>query len=293
MQRDDAMAIGTAAVYALCFIAIKAGLAYAPPLAFGGLRALIGGAALLSAALVTQRCLLPSRRMWRWIPTIALTGTTFTYGAMFLSPMFTRAGVASVIGNIQPLFVIVLARLFLREHMTRGKWITLGMGLAGVVLFSAQYLFVTEAGTGNEIAGAALALFASLGTAISTVLFKRSGAREGSVVISGWSLVLGSVPLLLTSVIAERERSITLNATFVTTLLFLALAGTALTTAIWYSLVQRNEASRMAMYLFLIPAFGMVIARFALSEQAGWQEVAGTALIVTGMIIGARTRNMH
>ena len=47
MRRDDAMAIGMAAVYALCFIAIKTGLAYAPPLAFGGLRALIGGVVLL------------------------------------------------------------------------------------------------------------------------------------------------------------------------------------------------------------------------------------------------------
>ena len=47
MRRDDAVAIGMAAVHALCFIAIKTGLANAPPLAFGGLRALIGGVALL------------------------------------------------------------------------------------------------------------------------------------------------------------------------------------------------------------------------------------------------------
>ncbi len=63
MRRDDAMAIGMAAVHALCFIAIKTGLAYAPPLAFGGLRALIGGVVLLGLALVAQQRPLPSRRI--------------------------------------------------------------------------------------------------------------------------------------------------------------------------------------------------------------------------------------
>lgn len=284
VQRDDIAAAGVAAVNALCFVAIKTGLAYAPPLAFGGLRALIGGAALLAAALVTRRPVLPPTSMRHWIPAIALTGTTFTFGAMFLSPMFTGAGVASVLANMQPLFVIVLAGLFLRERMTRGKWITLGMGLAGAALFSAQALLTP----GSDAAGAALSSLTSLGAATATVLFKLSGARDSVVTITGWSLMLGSAPLLLASAIAERDAAVILNAPFVATLLFLALAGTALTNVVWYGLVQRNDAGRMALFLFLIPVFGLAVAAVALGEPIWWQEGAGAALIVAGMIAGAR-----
>lgn len=287
VRRDDAVAVLMAAVYALCFVAIKTGLAYAPPLLFGGMRALIGGAVLLGIALVARQRALPSQRMWRWIPAIALTGTTLTFSAMFLSPMFTGAGVASVLANMQPLFVIVLAGLFLRERMTRGKWITLVMGLAGALLFSAQALFAPGGDTRGEVNGAALALLTSLGAAAATVLFKRSGASEGILAITGWSLVLGSVPLLLASANAESAAPVTLNASFAATLLFLALAGTALTTAVWYWLVQRNEASHVAMYLFLIPVFGLAVATTVLGERVSWQEGAGATLIVAGMIAGA------
>lgn len=289
VRRDDIAAAGVAAVFALCFVAIKTGLAYAPPLAFGGLRALIGGAALLGVALLVRQRVLPSRQMWRWIPAIALTGTTFTFGAMFLSPMFTGAGVASVLANMQPLFVIILAAVFLRERMTRGKWVTLGLGLAGAALLSAQALLAP----GGDAVGVALALLASLGAATSTVLFKRSGAGDGIVAITGWSLALGSVPLLLAGAVAKRGIAVTLNAPFAATLLFLALAGTALTSVVWYWLVQRNEASRMAMYLFLIPVFGLAVAAVALGEPIRWQEGAGAALIVAGMIAGARADGGH
>jgi len=43
-------ALGLSAIYAFCFIAIKAGLAFAPPLLFAGLRAEIAGVVLLGFA---------------------------------------------------------------------------------------------------------------------------------------------------------------------------------------------------------------------------------------------------
>ena len=51
-------------IYALCFVAIKAGLPYAPPLLFGGLRALIAGVALLGLAGALGQSLWPARRAW-------------------------------------------------------------------------------------------------------------------------------------------------------------------------------------------------------------------------------------
>jgi len=88
---------------AICFPAIKTGLAFSPPLKFAALRTLIAGLALLAAtALMRQRIWLP-KRLVRWILPLGLIATTFTFGSMFLSPMFTSTAVASVLGNVQPL----------------------------------------------------------------------------------------------------------------------------------------------------------------------------------------------
>lgn len=58
-----AVAVLLAGVYALCYSAIKAGLAYAPPLAYAGLRALLAGGALLALLAIRGQPLLPPRRL--------------------------------------------------------------------------------------------------------------------------------------------------------------------------------------------------------------------------------------
>ena len=100
-------------IYAVCFVVIKAGLAYVPPLYYGGLRALIGGAALLPVLVVLREPVLPERRHCPWVLALALISYSVAFGAMFLSPTRTEAGIASVLGSTQPLFAVVLAALFL------------------------------------------------------------------------------------------------------------------------------------------------------------------------------------
>jgi drug/metabolite transporter (DMT)-like permease len=107
-----------AVIYALCYSAIKQGLAYAPALCYAGLRASLGGVALLVVAAVRGKSVIAPRRLWPWIPLLALTGTFVEYVAMFLSPGRTGAGISSVLGNTGPLMVIALAAFMLGERLT-------------------------------------------------------------------------------------------------------------------------------------------------------------------------------
>lgn len=158
-------------IFAVCFTAIKAGLAFAPPLLFGGLRALIGGAILLLVLVALRAPLLPARRYWPLVLAVAATSTTIGFGAMFLSPGRTGAGIASVLGNTQPLFALVLAAFFLGERATRGRLVALLLGLGGVTLISYPALAGADA---YGISGAVLALAASAGMATGSVLVKRA-----------------------------------------------------------------------------------------------------------------------
>jgi drug/metabolite transporter (DMT)-like permease len=65
------------AIYATCYAAVKAGLPFAPPLWFGGLRALIAGLALFGLMIIVRLQLFPARREWPLLLTLALTGTAF------------------------------------------------------------------------------------------------------------------------------------------------------------------------------------------------------------------------
>ncbi len=278
------MLIGLSGSYALCFTVIKAGLAFAPPLLFGGLRALIGGVALLGLAIVFRRPSLPPPESWGSVVALALTATMLGYGAMFLSPGRTGAGIASVLGNTQPLIVVVLAAVFLGERITSSRWITLALGFTGVTLIAWQALAGSDA---YGLSGAVLALTASASAAIGSVIFKRMQVTTGLLAITAWQLILGSLPLLAVSALIERSMPVIWNFQFVGQLLFLALVGTALASTAWYWLVQRGQVSHLALFLFLVPVFGLGIAGLVFGERVNLLEGVGSLLTVAGIGIAA------
>ena len=273
--------MGITLIYALCYALIKAGLAFAPPLSFAGLRALLAGVALLGLALLQKAPVLPSGVAWRELLALAITATTLTYGAMFLSPGRTGAGIASVLGNTQALFTLGLAVIFLGERLTPGKLAGLFLGFAGVVLISYPALIAADA---YGLSGALLALTASVGAAAGSVIFKRTGTRSNVLTITAWQLIVGSLPLLALSAVVERGVGVIWNAEFIILLLFLALVGTSLAAAVWYALVQRDDVGRLTLFFFLVPVFGLAIAVVIFGEQVSLLQGLGAALTVAAMV---------
>jgi drug/metabolite transporter (DMT)-like permease len=272
--------LGLTAIYSLCFAAIKAGLPFAPPLRFAALRGLIGGVALLMVMAARRQRLLPSHQSWPWIIAVGITATTIAFGAMFLSPGRTGAGIASVLGNIQPVLVPALAAIYLDERMTRGKWAALAFGVIGVTLIASPVL--TGVST-DGVVGPALALAASVGLAVSTIIVKRMGPRIDILMLTAWQLIVGGLPLLAASAILERDVAIVWSASFVGLLLFLALVGTAVANVIWYWLLQPADVGRLTMFFFLVPVFGLAIAALAFDEKVGLREGSGVVVVLAGM----------
>ena len=242
-----------AAIYAVCYAAIKAGLAFAPPLRFAGLRAVAAGAVLVPVVLLLGPPVLPPRRTWAGLFALAATGTILSYGAMFLSPGRTGAGIASVLGNTTPLIVMVLAAAFLGESITRSKATALGLGLAGAGLIA--FPAISAPGRGG-VWGVFLPLLAASGAAAEGVLAKRMRLARELVCVAAWQLLLGGAGLLLLSAWFEPGRTVEWGPRFIGLLLFLALVGTAGATTLWYWLVQQEEVSRLSLVLFLVPSAG-------------------------------------
>jgi drug/metabolite transporter (DMT)-like permease len=278
-RRRTLLVLLIALVYALCYVAIKAGLPLAPPLRFAGLRAAVAGAALLLLLAATRRSPLPTRQRWPGILLLAALGA-FSYGAMFLSPSRTGAGIASVLGNTTPLFAILLAAAVLRERITPSKLIALVLGFAGVSLIA--YPAITGP-SGAGLVGAVLPLLVAVGGATESVVIKRLDVGGDILRVAGWQLLLGGLSLLALSAWVERDASILWGTRFATLLAFLALVGTAFTTALWYWLLQRDEVGRLSLYLFLVPVLGLGLAAALYGERLGAVEWAGVAVTLVGL----------
>jgi O-acetylserine/cysteine efflux transporter len=279
-----ALTVLIAILYAVCYSVIKAGLAFAPPLRYAGLRVLVAGVALLGFAAVRGKPLRVERRLWPAVAGIAVLSTTIGFGAMFLSPGRTGAGIASVLGNTGPLMVVGLAAALLGERLTRGKMVALLLGFSGVSLIAYPGLAGPDA---YGFVGLLLPLVAAAGSAAESIIVKRADIRDAVLGVAAWQLMIGSVPLLALSALFEGEQSVVWSPTFVGLLFYLALAGTALPTVLWYWLVQRDEVGRLSLMLFLAPVLGLLFAAALFGERIGVLEAAGVALAVSGTIVVA------
>lgn len=274
-----AAALGLAAIYAVCFVAIKTGLAFAPPLLFAGLRAEIAGVALLGLVGV-RRPLASVPMRWPELVALALTSTSLAFGMMFLSPGRTGAGIASVLGNLQPLFVLVLAAAFLREALTGAKTLALGLGLAGVTLIALPAIAGPDA---YGISGPLLALGASASLALGNVILKAIGGRHDLLTMTAWQLTLGGLPLLALSALVERGVAVIWTASFAALLFSLALAGTALPALVWNHLARQEEIGRLTLFLLITPVLGVALAGAVFGERLGALEWVGIAATVAGV----------
>jgi O-acetylserine/cysteine efflux transporter len=271
--------------YAICFAVIKFGLVYAPPFLFSGLRTLIGGIAILATFPFLKLPLWPKRKLWPWIFLVAAIATTINYAAMFLSiDRGVSVGIASILGNMQPLFIMIMATIFLGERLTSMILFSLAFGISGVVL-----IFAPTFGdlTTSSVLGIALAVIASGSAAIGSILMKRWDRLSDALSITAWQFVVGSVALIVFSLFTETSRysyNLLVSSSFLFSLLLLSLIGTAFGSTAWYLLIQRHEIGQLSLYFFLVPVLGLGIALLS-GEKLGFIELIGATLIIIGIMI--------
>ena len=193
---------------------------------------------------------------------------------MFLSPGRAGAGIATVLGNTQPLILVVLGAALLGERVTRNQVIAVVLGLTGVVVLSLSALSELRL---SGLVGALYAFASAASFAVAAVIMKRLGQGVPLLAMTAWQFLLGAVPLLALSAGTERGWAVHWTPPFLGLLLLLGLGGTATTTAAWYWLIQRDDVGRLSLYLFLVPIVGVLLAVVLLGETVtlstgvGWR----------------------
>lgn len=282
--RHLALAVVAALLYAGCYAAIKAGLAYAPPFGFAALRSLIGGLLLLGVLVASGQPWRPARHLWIPIALLAVVGSVIGFSAMFNSPLHTGAGLASVLGNTGPLIIIVLAAIFLGERITPGKLSALVLATLGVVLIALPGAGMNATWHPTALA---LPLLAASSRAAESVIVKGLQLGREAALVATWQFLVASIVLSVLSAWLEPESRTVWTMTFALSVALLAGGSTAAATALWYWLLQREEVSRLSLVLFLVPVTGLGLGLALFGENVGIVKVAGTALVFAGIAAAA------
>jgi drug/metabolite transporter (DMT)-like permease len=282
--------IGTLAL--LCLIwgttwsVIQVGLQGVPPFAGVSLRFALGGGLLLAVALARGVRLGASRReRWLWLLNgmLAFSGS---YGVVYWVEQWVPSGLTAVLFATYPLFVALFGHLLLpAEAIRRHEVLGLFASFGGVALIFSEDLAALG---GPAVAlGSIVALASPLVSALASVAIKRWGGGVHPLSLSAVPMLIASGVMGAASLTFERGRELTWTRPAVAALLYLALAGSAVTFTLYYWLLSHLPVKRLALISYIVPVVAVFIGLLR-GEPFTPRLLAGSACVVAGVALAVR-----
>ena len=119
-------------------------------------------------------------------------------------------------------------------------------------------------GGGVRFDGEGFLVLAAASYGCSSVLIKRYSAREDPVVLSGWQFLIGGLLMTAAALLGGGKLRAVTAAAWPLMLYLGSLSAVAYT--LWSLLLQRHPVSRIMVFSFLNPVFGVILSALLLGE---------------------------
>lgn len=173
-----------------------------------------------------------------------------------------------------PLWSAVLGLIFLRERVHAATWVSIGLGLIGIVIIMAHSLTLGQSGLRGDLS----ALAAALSYALNLVVLRRAGDRDmtATLMVAGFATAAVCAPFLQGGNIPLPDGII------------LAVAGLGILPAgmaLFMAGARTAPAAEVALLALVETLLGPVWAWLVLSEAPGLSTVIGGILILIAVAL--------
>jgi drug/metabolite transporter (DMT)-like permease len=263
----------------------------------GAVRAFVG--ALVAIAVARARgapLAVKDKRAIFWRSLLGTGAMVATFYA--LSSRTLSLGDTATLLYLTPVFLAILAPIFLRERTSFGVGLAIAISLAGVMLvLRPAFLFGARAPAPGTLLGlfvetgpsahttALIALLAAFLSSIAMMLLRKMGQSEGAEAIALHFSIFATLTMLVFSLFDPRIPT-------ARDAMFMALAGVcagvaqiAMTRA--YAL---EDAARVGGIGYLSVVVSALLGAFALHERPGALAIAGMLLVIGGGLLASFSR---
>lgn len=282
----------TAIIWGGNFVSMKYLLAPLGPQQLLLLRVILASTAF-GLVLFASRNSIPhfTRDAWKLLGLVGLFGVTFNQAAVIYGTSYLSAALASLIATSTPIFTTIIARVWLGDRLTSRK-------IAGISVSFTGFLIVLLFGSGstefsvNNAIGVLICVLAPFSFSLSTVISKPLMVAHDPKIVTSLSSICGSLivlPLLLFhpgffGEVAAFDGKQWLAA-ITTSVLSVSVAY-----ILWYQGVRKLEPTQVAVYVYLVPFFGVLFSWLLLGEAITAFLLLGGATILAGVMITNSSR---
>ncbi|SDN30996.1 Threonine/homoserine efflux transporter RhtA [Methylobacterium phyllostachyos] len=274
-------------IWATGFISARAVVPHADPLGFTAIRFTAVAVVLAGIALASRVRWPADRAGWR-DPVIA----GFLMQGVYLSSTFWAvsrglpAGIAALVGSLQPLLTALLAQPLLGERVSPRRALGILMGFIGAGLVLAPKIGAADP-SGIPPLALAVSFLAVLSLTFGTLWQKRTGGRVDLLAGATLQFVGGmacAIPLALAFGSAQFEPVAPVWLGLAWAVLINSVAGILLLLA----LIRRRAVAGVAALFFLVPPVAAVLGYLLFGEVLTPLQGAGMALAALGVAVASR-----
>ncbi|MED5121678.1 DMT family transporter [Priestia megaterium] len=271
-----------ASIWGGMYVVVKVVVAIIPPLELVWIRYVIAILALVIIGLIKRQSWRISKRHIPLIVAIGVIGNAISIVTQEYGTMLSSAQMGAIITSSTPAFMVIFARLILKERLNIKKGISVGLATIGVLLIVGN----GHINMSSQLGGISL-LMAALTWALMSILIKRVPSSYSPVVITTYSILVAI--LVLTPFVyrglGEIHISKLIDPTIGGGLLYLGIISTALAFILWNRGLQLLNASSGGLFFFFQPLVGTLLGWLLLGERIGGTFWIGSFLILSGVLL--------
>lgn len=271
--------------WALQQISLKAVSDQISPMLMVALRSLV--AAVLLAALMAWR----GERLARArFGAGAAVGTLFAIEFLLVAEALRLTAAAHVVVFLYtaPLFAVLGLHLMRpEERLVRGQWIGVALAFGGTALAFLGGQSTSPAGN-SSLLGDVLALLGGAAWGATTITIRTTSLSQAPASETLLYQLLGAVAWLLPAVWITGQSHFEPTLRVWAHLGFHSVVVSFASFLAWFWLMRRYLASRLGVFSFLTPLFGVLLGAWLLKESLTPTFLAGSALVLAGIVLAGR-----
>lgn len=249
------------------YVVSKVALRTIPPVTLLALRYLVSLPALL-LVLRLRRALKPvDRRDWPILFAIGFTGYFASFCLQMLGIDRLTGSLSSLLGAMNPIFIPILAALFLHERITLSKIACVALSMLGVLMMLVSVFLWSTA----------------------SIIIRRISGRYDPMQIA---LIAICCALPLTgawSLIELQSAACSFSVQSVLAVLYMGIFGTAVTHSLWNYSLRVMDASFCSMFYPMQPLVSAILGVLFLHETVTPSFILGALMICGGIVAAVKS----
>jgi drug/metabolite transporter (DMT)-like permease len=286
--------IAAAVVVVLCLswgfnqVAVKLAIHDIPPLIQSTIRSIV--AALIIAGWCRLRGIALFKRDSSLVAGLA-AGICFgiEFICIFQGLAYTTATRAVLFIYLAPFFVVLGARIFLpADRFGLSQWLGLTLSFAGMAV---AFGLPTPALDPRQAIGDLMMVGGALFWAATTLIIKSSSLNRVPAEKTMLYQLVISIPMLaLAAFVFGQHVPATASPLALWALAYQTIWVVSVTFVVWFAVMAKYSASKLSVFTFLTPLFGVAAGHLVLGEPLTPAFAAAVALVAIGLVLVNRTR---